>query len=427
VNAGHAAGRIQELAGAMRRPGVVRKITWTAASNVMLTAAAGLGGIILARAAGPVIRGEYAGVTAWFGVALVIGSLGQPAALCFYVAAEPERASSYLATSRAMMLSAGILAAPLLAHGNASVATGYRIAFSASIVGFVGASYTFSLQATDLRRWNQVRLSQPLLSLVAVAALWGMRLLDLDAALAVLAGTTALQFIWAHHSCRRVGLVPGRASSALVRPLAGYGAAQIAALTPATLNAQLDKLVLSQMVPAAALGQYAVAVSISLLPAPLVTAIGYVAFPHLASRGLAETAAHRLTRAAILSSMLLAAGVLIPLAVLAHWLVPLVLGDAYRAAVPLLWVLTPGAIVLASSQVAGDLLRGRKRPAAVAWAEGSAAIFTLALLVALVPALGVYGAAIASTVAYGVAFAVLLGFLRRPRPSGQPAPTGLPG
>ena len=157
MNAGHAAGRIQELAGAMRRPGVVRKITWTAASNVMLTAAAGLGGIILARAAGPVIRGEYAGVTAWFGVALVIGSLGQPAALCFYVAAEPERASSYLATSRAMMLmtgmlavSAGILAAPLLAHGNASVATGFSSPIMNQIATPVRAPSTRVVSAKNL-------------------------------------------------------------------------------------------------------------------------------------------------------------------------------------------------------------------------------------------------------------------------------------
>ena len=39
-------------------------------------------------------------------------------------------------------------------------------------------------------------------------------------------------------------------------------------------------------------------------------------------------------------------------------------------------------------------------------------MFTVALLVALLPVVGVYGAAIASTVAYGVALAVMLLSLR---------------
>jgi len=56
----------------------------------------------------------------------------------------------------------------------------------------------------------------------------------------------------------------------------------------------------------------------------------------------------------------------------------------------------------------------------VAWAEGIAAIFTVALLFALLPLVGVYGAAIASTVSYGVALAVMLRRLsRRPPQAGR--------
>ena len=43
-----------------------------------------------------------------------------------------------------------------------------RIASGTSIVALIGASYTFSLQARDLRRWNVVRLSQPVLSVCPV-------------------------------------------------------------------------------------------------------------------------------------------------------------------------------------------------------------------------------------------------------------------
>lgn len=50
---------------------------------------------------------------------------------------------------------------------------------------------------------------------------------------------------------------------------------------------------------------------------------------------------------------------------------------------------------------------------AVARAEGLAAVFTVVLLVALLPVAGVYGAAIASAVAYGVALVMMLLSLRR--------------
>jgi O-antigen/teichoic acid export membrane protein len=421
VSDGHAApNRIQLIATTLRWPGVGRSVARTAGFNVAATAAAGLGGIILARAVGPAVRGEYAAIMAWFGVALMIGGMGQPAALCFHVARNPLRAREYVATSRTMMLTtgtvvliSGILLAPVLAHGVAAVSHGYRIAFGTSIMAFVGASYTFSLQARDLRRWNVVRVSQPVLGLIAIAVLWRLRLLTLDRALIVLSATMLLQLGWAYVSCRRASLAPGHAHAELVRPLAAYGAAQIAALTPAALNAQLDQLVLSQTVPPADLGRYAIAVSLTLLPIPFVSAIGNVAFPRLASQARPTAATHRMQRLAVLGSAGLATAMLVPLATVAYWLVPLVFGAGYRGAVPLLWILSPGAVFLACGQVTGDLLRGRNRPIFVAWAQGLAAVFTIVLLFALLPVVGVAGAAIASTVAYGVALGAMLRYLWR--------------
>ena len=86
-------------------------------------AAAGIGGVILARVLGPTVRGEYAAVTSWFGISLTVGGMGQPAALCYYVAHNPGQAPRYVATSRAMMLVTGcaaliggVLLAPVLAR-----------------------------------------------------------------------------------------------------------------------------------------------------------------------------------------------------------------------------------------------------------------------------------------------------------------------
>jgi hypothetical protein len=62
----NAAGRhLRELAAALRRRGLGRLPARTAGYNVASAAAAGLGGIIVARALGPEMRGEYAAITAW--------------------------------------------------------------------------------------------------------------------------------------------------------------------------------------------------------------------------------------------------------------------------------------------------------------------------------------------------------------------------
>jgi len=398
----------------------------TAFFNVAAAAAAALGGIVVARTVGPTVRGEYAAVTSWFGLLLTVGGVGQPAAVCFHVARDPERARGYVATSRSMMLvtgaiavTTGLIVAPVLAHGHPGLADAYRIAFAGAVLAFIGASYTFSLQATSTARWNLVRVSQPVLALTGILLLRRLRLLTLDTALGVLIVTMAIQLCYAYYWCRRSKLAPGHAQVNLVRPLVQYGMAQIAALAPATVNAYLDQLVLSQLVPPADLGRYAIAVSITMLPVPLVSAIGNVAFPRLAAKRTASADGRRLERAAVLVSAAAASAILLPIAAIAFWLIPEVFGPAYRGAVPLLWILTPGGIFLSCSGVVGDLLRGLGQPGRVAAAQGLAAVFTVILLIALLPSIGVAAAAIASTVAYGVALAAMIRWLWRSSPTRQ--------
>jgi O-antigen/teichoic acid export membrane protein len=420
VSAPAARIRWQNFATTLSWPGVGRTVASTAGFNMALFGALGLGGVLLARTLGPTARGEYAAITAWLDVALIIGQCGQPAALCFYVARDPAYGRQYVATSRsfmlvtgALVLIAGVLFAPLLAHGSSGMAAGYRIACGAAMAALAGSGYVSSLQARDLHQWNVVRVSQPLLSLTAITGLWALRLLTLHSALTVLAVTLLLQAVYAYCCCRFSGLAPGASEAALVGPLASYGLTQLAALAPATFNAQLGQLVLSQTVPPADLGRYAIAVSLTLLPMPLVSAIGNVAFPRLAALRVATEATRRLQFLAVIGSAAIASAILLPLGAVAYWMVPLIFGAGYRGAVPLLWMLIPGAIFAACGQVVGDLLRGRNQLAVVAWAQGPSAVFLVVLLIVLLPIIGVMGAAISSTVAYGVALALMLWWLRR--------------
>jgi O-antigen/teichoic acid export membrane protein len=421
VSTDAATGQLADVPAPRRQYGSRALIARTAAFNSTAAGVAALSGIILARSVGATVRGEYAAVTTWYGAALIIGGLGQPAALCYFAARDPQRARDYVTTARAIMLATGgitlvvgVALAPLLAHGEPGVAGAYRIVFIGSAASYVGASFTFALQATDMKRWNLVLASQPVLALAGMITLSVLRRLTLQSALFLIMGTLAIQVGYAYYQSRRSGLVGGRFRRDLLRPLIRYGLKQFCAVAPATVNTYLDQLVLSQLVPAADLGRYAIAVSITLLPGPLVGAIGNVAFPRLAARRTVSARDRRQHLAAIAVAAAVSAAILVPIAVSSYVLIPDIAGPAYRSAIGLLWLLTPGGIFLACGMVAGDLLRGLGRPDLVAVAQGLAAVCTVILLFWLIPVMGVAGAALASSISYSISLSVMIRWLWRP-------------
>jgi len=400
--------------------GFARSVAATAVSNVIVAAMGAVAGIVIARALGPTVRGEYAAIVAWFGAVLTLGEFGQSAATTFFVAQNSVRVRDYLATSRTMMvasglvaLTIGILAAPLLAQGDGAMALGYRLMFATCLAGFVGASYTFALLAANLSRYNAVRIAQPAVFVAGIMALQLGGRLSLMTALASLSISIVVQAALAYHLCHGQQLTGGRTDRALARPMTRYGLSQLAANATTQFSTYLDPLVLSIAVAPADLGRYAVAASLTMLAAPAVSAVGNVAFPRLAARVLSDTGMARLQRHALAASAGTAIAVTVPVACLASWLVPVAFGPAFAGAVPLVLLLAPGGIFRAWGQVCGDLLRGRGRPLAVAWAQGAAAVVMAVLLAILLPAFGVIGAAIASSAAAGLAPLLMVRALRK--------------
>jgi O-antigen/teichoic acid export membrane protein len=402
------------------RPGFARSVASTAVYNISGAVAAGLAGIAIARALGPAVRGEYAAVLAWFGAAVTIGQLGQTATVTYFVAHHPGQARDFLATSRGLVVGAGLLtaiagwwAAPVLAGRAPELLWCYRLMFAACVVCFLGGSYLYALQARHLTAWNAIGLAQPLAFAVAIAALVHARRVGLVPVLGMLVTTLFGQALLAYVCCARYGLAGGRSRREHAGPVLRYGVGQLGASLPGVLVARLDQLVLSMTAPAAALGHYAVAVSVTNLALPLVSAVGNVAFPRLAARDLCPSGAARLRRVAVLASGGTGALAMLVLAGSAYWWMPLVFGPGFRASVPLVWLLAPGGALLACGQVCGDLLRGHGDPLAVARAQTAGAVATVVLLAVLLPVVGVAGAAIASSGSAAVAVVLLLRTLSR--------------
>lgn len=406
------------------RHGLRRPAAQATATNLGMVGLATVSGIIVARGLGPDGRGHWAAILAYFALAQVIAEVGQSGAVTYFVSRHPGQLQSIVIRARRLMLVAGVIltvaglgATPLLAGDDPELRWAYVIMFIGVLLNSVFASGVYALQAVSIARWNVVRLAQPLLYAVAIAVLASLGVLSLIGVACCLVVSILLQFCV-------LGLVKTSASEAFqVKPhnidgrsLLTYGGAYAGAAVPTALAGQYDKLVLSRTVPASDLGQYAVGSTVANLVSPFATAIASVMFPRASKLGLADVERGRLETVTLIRTALVSLVVSAGLCLVAPLLVPLLFGEPFSAAVPLVWALALVMIFRSLSQVAGAFVRARNRPGHAAAAQVTGLVSGL---LAMGPAIGLWGV-FGAPVALGIgelvtltAIAVALVALRR--------------
>jgi O-antigen/teichoic acid export membrane protein len=387
------------------RPEFLRAVAGTAGANVLITAFGSLTGILLARELGPALRGDLAVVTVWPVFLSSLLSLGLPQAVGYRISTKPEEALAVVSTvtlgSLALSLVMGLAGASLApALGKDAQVTGALVRLLIVLPVFTTpVIWIASLQPGHVREWNIARTVQPLAYLLIVLALSFADGVSVNSAVNALITSLFLQAAVAACLVRWKLGMPARPRWAIFWPTFRYGMSTALAGAPMLVNFRLDQLVLSVTVSSAALGSYAVAVSLSVLASPVSLAFGYIAFPTVASTRTTEEQ-NQVARTALIGAALTAAAITFPLAALSPWFVPLFFGEGFDEVVTLLWIMAPAAVVLILNQVSEEILRGKGRPLAPAIAEGVGAVATVALLLILVPSFGTTGAAIASLVSY---------------------------
>ncbi|NYG59809.1 O-antigen/teichoic acid export membrane protein [Nocardioides daedukensis] len=336
--------------------------------------------------------------------------------MTYHVARNPERARDYVATSVRTMIVSGLLCLPLafvfakyLSDGRDARESAFQILALVLPVAFVAASFTFALQATRIDLWNWVRFSQPFvwfMVLVPLAYFGGVSLTHL---MWIYLSSVVLQFGIALWFCKKTSLLRGRYEGKFLRPMLVYGLSHLASTLPAGLIRQLDVLFLAVFVSASQVGHYAVAVAYASLSFPLAAAVGSVLFPRQARLGSPNRTLRRSVFLVSLATMLC----MVPMILVAPFLLPLVFGDDFSASVSILWFLFPSLLALSANQVCGDLLRGMGKPQSVAWATWISLVVLVVLLFFLVPSSGIRGAAISTSIAQVVACGTLMFLLFR--------------
>lgn len=373
-------------------------------------------GVVLARSLGPTGRGELAAAYLFAALVATVGTIGLGDALTYITARGEHSLRDLVGTGYAL---AGVLSAVLVAVAFGLIPAIYgdyhghpRLAMEVFLLYIplnLIATFAIGIQ-NGLRAYKNVQMMR---ALVIVATAVGFVALALDHRLTLLDGVSVYlvaAVLWAGTGAvmtfRRVRYRCA-VRVALARELLAYGIRSHPGAVSSLVNEFGDKFVISIFLPPSKLGIYVVAVTLTSLTGLVGSSVAIVALPAVASLGPGK---ERSSLAAQLSAitLLLSAAVSVPIMPLAPLLVRLFFGHSFAAAAPIAVILLVASMLLSLNRALGATLRAAGAPFAAGRPELIAMVVTIVALPALLPVLGVSGAAVASLLAYGTSSVLLL-------------------
>jgi len=371
--------------------------------------------VLVARALGPEGRGVYALFLLSASITQAVLSLGLGVAAIYYLGKRTYTLSRIVANSQQVMLASVfvsgllvLLAWPVLGGPLADRDVPYW-AFAFAVPLFLNYNVlTAVLQGSSrFLAMNAVIIVQPLVLLALLAA--GAALGDID--------TTAAVLFWCGATLAATVLALGllgapalrellRVDWASMREQVSFGMQGQVGNLIQLLNYRLDQFFVLLFVSTAGVGIYAVAVTMSQSVWFVANAVAAVLLPRLTAAEAGDAA--RTTPLVCRNTLLVSALGAVGLGAVSPWLVEALFGaDFGDALAPLLWLL-PGTVALAGSKILASYIFSQGRPLVNSAITAVALVVTLVADVVLIPAFDVTGAAAASSLAYGVHFALSL-------------------
>ena len=197
----------------------------------------------------------------------------------------------------------------------------------------------------------------------------------------------------------------------LAREALRYGIRAYPASVISFLNLRSDQFVLGYLAGTASVGQYSVAVTVAELLLFFPRALSTALLPRI-TRADPDSARHMAASACrhTIGGALISAAALIPIGLL----IPAVFGEAYRPSVVPFFVMLPGLAAFALAPVLSTYFSGQLgRPIVSSLFAAMSLGVDFALVWLLIPALGVVGAALASTLAYLLTVISMIVYFRR--------------
>jgi O-antigen/teichoic acid export membrane protein len=394
----------------------------SAASRVVVAVTGAIATVVVARMLGPSGAGGYAVAQSLIALLAVATTLGVEHGIAYYVSSGRWAARSARRAAQRVALVSGVVGAGLgvlarlivpSAFGGLSVAT---TAVAAAALPFVLSWFYFTYIALAIDRYEAYALApatQSVVALVLIAvlgALFGLSGVVVAVTLGHVAAALAVAVI-ARRTFSRRGVEDAEppAEPGALRRAIRFGIKGYASNALQFVNYRLDVFILAGVASAAAVGRYAVAISITSIVLLLPRALADVLFPRVAALSARADGSGEEARARVETKSLrhLVVVVLASSAVVALVLLVLVVpvyGAAFRPAVELGLILLPGTALVGLSGMLASSIVGRGHPGGSLVITAVTTPVTIALYAVLIPPFHAVGAALASSVSYGLAF-----------------------
>ncbi len=227
-------------------------------------------------------------------------------------------------------------------------------------------------------------------------AFWARAVADIAAA------STCFILVW--RGCGR----PAKPDWAFLRRAMRFGAKSYLFMLTRLLNLRIDAFFLTWLATGSAgvkaVGLYSVATSLAEFILIIPDSIRLSLFPMVASHS--ATGANQLTSMSCRHTMLLTMLASLGYVALGPFVVVHIYGAAFTEAITPLFILLPGVILLAQTNLWYSDLPGRGKPEVAAYSALIALIATVLFNLVLIPPYGIVGAAVASSCAYALEFVV---------------------
>ena len=373
-------------------------------------------GVLVARALGVTDRGYLALLVLIPTTLALVGALGLPTAVTYFVSQQPQAARGIAASvvlpgvlQAASLVIIHAIALVLLFSADREEVMGAGLATLVAIPAALTYHYGLGLlQGLQLfRHWNLLGWLGPTLYSIAVIAL----------VLLSAGQLVPIAIAWVTTSLVVSALIVVVVLRELPRPLTPavatnrramlrFGMADLVASLSPVQRLRLDQAVVGLVLSPAALGLYVIGLAFTNLIPFIAQAIGIVGYPRVAANPDARDRRRLLWRY-FLAAMVTCGLVFGVLEIAAGWLVPTFYGAEFVDAVLLTRILLLSALLLAGRRVLVDLARGAGNPGYGTWAEVASWVSLVPALLVLTPTFGVEGVAWAMVISATVSFCVV--------------------
>ncbi len=397
-----------------------RQIGSTALTQVITLAATLAISMVVARQLGPEGKGSLSLILLVPGMLQLVLGMGLNAANIYYAGSNrlPVRRLTQnavffllLSSIAGFLITSALSYAPILQFILPGLSTGYLwlgmimlpLALASGMLSAVlqGLQRIFTLNVLTVL---QMAVS---LSLTVALVVW----LESGVAGAVLAAVVAQAvFLFLVIRClmsEGASLKP-RWNSEVVRPTLVYGVKGYLGNLLQFFTYRLDVFIVNFFLGTTSVGLYAVSVAFAELLWQLPNAAGYVIFPKAANSS--NRTMNSITPRVFWSILALSVVGAIGLAIFGKTAIRILFSASFLPAYPALLILLPGVVLLGAAKILTNDIAGRGFPHYNAISSAVSMTATVALDFALVPARGITGAALASTLAYTLTFALSVVF-----------------